>query len=93
MPGIPTAPIYTTSLRYTMAAKSCDELADKLVDQAKKVYTLQDQVEAAWKGDAGASLDRALVDKSSALTSAAGILRGAATELRAAGAREAEKKH
>jgi uncharacterized protein YukE len=82
---------YTETLRYNLAAKQCDELADELVDQAGKIYQLQDQVEAAWKGDAGTSLDGALVDKAGSLTSAAGILRGAANELRAEAARRAKK--
>jgi len=90
MSGIP-APIYTPTLQYTLAAKQCDELADKLVEQAGNVYKLQDQVRGAWKGDAGTSLVGALVDKSSSLTSAAGILRGAASDLRAAAAKAAEK--
>jgi hypothetical protein len=89
MSGI-APPIYSKSLPYIMAAKQCEDLADKLVEQAGNVYKLQDQVRAAWRGDAGTSLVGALVDKSGSLTSAAGILRGAASDLRAAGAKAAE---
>jgi uncharacterized protein YukE len=81
------------AMRFNAAARDCDELADKLVDQAGKIYKLQDQVRSAWKGDAGVSLDSALVDKSSSLSYAAGILRGAASDLRAAATRAAQKKN
>jgi len=89
MSGIP-APIYTPGFAFIMAANQCDELANKLSDQAGNVYKLEDQVTAAWRGEAGSSLVRALVDKSSSLTSAAGILRGAASDLRARAAKASE---
>ena len=74
-------------IQLSSAAKACDDLADKLVDQSGKVYDLQDEVRAAWKGPGGESLDAALVDKGSDLTSGAGVLRAVARELRDAAAK------
>lgn len=82
MPGIVFTPLPLAELQQ--AAQACDDLASQLQGQLSNISGLRGQVNSAWQGDGGTSLNQAISDRARLVSTAISDLQSAASALRAA---------